>query len=243
MKIKDILGEVEIQQGQGAIIKSDDGKDTLGMVADPATATAVKSMVDSGKLNFGGQNGQPGSMEEETPADPVAQQYTQQLNQLMARATQPWEKAQLAVRLQAVQNGDIPHDARGGAIKVLPPAEWEAKTDPKIVLRMVGVNGEGLSPEFKQKMGGWLSQQATRMGFEESQLSEKKHKDTMAQGGGDVGGKSGGDETDDFIDDVKDKDFERKNRNPGSGNRGPISGGKLKETDELYKWLTIAGIK
>ena len=65
----------------------------------------------------------------------------------------------------------------------------------------------------------------------------------LQQGGGDIGGKSGGDMTDDFIDDVKDKGYERKNRNPGSGNRGPISGDKLKETDELYKWLTIAGIK
>jgi len=90
-----------------------------------------------------------------------------------------------------------------------------------------------VGPQAYQAITGH-SYRVTREGIEEG-----KHKDTIAQGGGDVGG----DATDKFIDDVKDKEYERKNRNPGSGNRGPISGSKLKETDELYKWLTIAGIK
>jgi hypothetical protein len=67
---------------------------------------------------------------------------------------------------------------------------------------------------------------------------EEGHKDTIEQGGGDIGG----DATDKFINDVKDKEFERKNRNPGGGAGSPISG-RLKESDELMKWLTIAGLK
>jgi hypothetical protein len=63
------------------------------------------------------------------------------------------------------------------------------------------------------------------------------HHDTVASGNHDIGG----DATDNFINQVRDKDFERKNRY-GQGERSPISG-KLHEGDELYHWLTIAGIK
>jgi len=55
----------------------------------------------------------------------------------------------------------------------------------------------------------------------------------------------GGDPTDNFIDGIIDKRFERGARGSMSskqtGSFGPVSG--LKESDELYKWLTIAGIK
>ena len=64
---------------------------------------------------------------------------------------------------------------------------------------------------------------------------DEKHHDLISQGNHNVGG----DATDNFIDQVRDKGFERANRgasNPGS--RSPLS-----EKDELYKWLTIAGIK
>jgi len=64
---------------------------------------------------------------------------------------------------------------------------------------------------------------------------QEGHKDTIAQGGGDVGG----DATDSFINQVRDKGYERKNRGAsGVGNKSTLS-----EKDELYKWLTIAGIK
>ena len=74
--------------------------------------------------------------------------------------------------------------------------------------------------------------------FHGSDLDEA-HKDTIAQGGGDVGG----DATDSFISQIKDKEFERKNRTPGGTSASPIGGKKLSEDDELSKWLTIAGIK
>jgi hypothetical protein len=64
---------------------------------------------------------------------------------------------------------------------------------------------------------------------------QEGHKDTIAQGGGDVGG----DATDRFINQIRDKGYERKNRGAnGAGTRSTLS-----EKDELYKWLTIAGIK
>jgi hypothetical protein len=66
---------------------------------------------------------------------------------------------------------------------------------------------------------------------------DESHKDTIAQGGKDVGG----DATDNFISQIKDKEFERKNRGPRTA--GHSSSKKLSEDDELSKWLTIAGIK
>jgi hypothetical protein len=62
--------------------------------------------------------------------------------------------------------------------------------------------------------------------------TQEGHRDTIAQGGGDVGG----DATDRFINQIRDKGYERKNRNESIKST-------LSEKDELYKWLTIAGIK
>jgi len=59
----------------------------------------------------------------------------------------------------------------------------------------------------------------------------KEEQDLISQGNHDVGG----DATDQFIDQVRDKDFEREHR----GNTTSTLG----ENDELMKWLTIAGIK
>lgn len=52
--------------------------------------------------------------------------------------------------------------------------------------------------------------------------------------------KVGGDDTDDFIRDVTDKEFEKVNR-PGVGNRSPVAEQQLKT--ELDKMLTIAGLR
>lgn len=71
-----------------------------------------------------------------------------------------------------------------------------------------------------------------------SMTKEETHHDLMSQGNHDVGG----DATDSFIDQVRDREFERKNRSP-SDSSSTIGGTKLKESDELMKWLTIAGIK
>lgn len=109
---------------------------------------------------------------EEEPADEagLVKQYSTQLQSMLPQVSQPWEKAQIEARIKAVtQDGWIPKDPNGKAIAVLPPAQWEAKMDPQTVLKICGVNGPGLSPEFKQKMGGAVSQGVMKYtGFEES---------------------------------------------------------------------------
>jgi hypothetical protein len=109
---------------------------------------------------------------EEQPADEagLVKQYSSQLQSMLSQVKQPWEKAQIEARIKAVtQDGWVPKDPNGKAIAVLPPAQWEAKMDPQTVLKICGVNGPGLSPEFKQKMGGAVSQGIMKYtGFEES---------------------------------------------------------------------------
>jgi hypothetical protein len=70
---------------------------------------------------------------------------------------------------------------------------------------------------------------------EEEESIVEKHDDTVASGNQDVGG----DATDNFINQVRDKGFERSAR----GSSKSTVPGKLREDDELMKWLTIAGIK
>ena len=75
-----------------------------------------------------------------------------------------------------------------------------------------------------------------------SRNTQEGHHDLISQGNHDVGG----DATDSFINQVRDREFERKNRTPGSSATSPmtkVKPAKLPESDELMKWLTIAGIK
>jgi hypothetical protein len=67
--------------------------------------------------------------------------------------------------------------------------------------------------------------------FQAMSMAKEQHQDLIGQGNHDVGG----DGTDSFIDQVRDKDFERANRGSTTSTLG--------ENDELMKWLTIAGIK
>jgi hypothetical protein len=75
-------------------------------------------------------------------------------------------------------------------------------------------------------------------------LSAVKHeeRDTIAQGGGDIGG----DPTDQWHDEILDKkadDLGHGYTKQRSSQNSPFSETKLNESDELYKWLTIAGLK
>jgi len=67
--------------------------------------------------------------------------------------------------------------------------------------------------------------------FQAMSMAKEEHQDLISQGNHDVGG----DATDQFIDQVRDKDFERADRGNNTSTLG--------ENDELMKWLTIAGIK
>lgn len=158
-------------------------------------------------------------------------QYIQQLNAMKSQYKEPWMQKQLDYRIQAVQQGMIPRSGTGGQIKVLDPVSWEKSQDPKIIARLIGK--DGMSPEYLQKTNAF-GRALDYVGLEE------KHHDTVASGNHDVGG----DPTDEFIDQVKDQDFERQNRpSMGRGSVSPVGSGKLKEGDELMQWLTIAGIK
>jgi hypothetical protein len=70
---------------------------------------------------------------------------------------------------------------------------------------------------------------------EEEESIVEKHHDTVASGNHPVGG----DATDRLINRVRDKGFERAARGP---HKSAVPS-KLREDDELMKWLTIAGIK
>ena len=78
----------------------------------------------------------------------------------------------------------------------------------------------------------------------ETQEEDLEDEDLMGSGVDHL--KNPHDRTDDYINDIVDKRFERGARgsmsSKTSGSFGPVSG-KLQESDELYKWLTIAGIK
>jgi hypothetical protein len=227
MKIKEILGEdgeVTLKPLPGAQqIVAPDGS-VAGTAKDPAAAQAIKAMADKGQLSLGGGDDQQTS--EDSESDPAAQQYQQQLTIMMQQATQPWEKVQLQKRLEAVKSGNVPHDAKGNPIPVLSPQEWEAKTDPKIIARIVGK--EGMSPEYL-KTHGMLDRALDYMGLE-----EEPDEDLISQGNHDVGG----DPTDDFIDSVRDKGFEKAARHH-NGTMSPLS----EDDILLQKMLTIAGLK
>jgi hypothetical protein len=167
---------------------------------------------------------------QEDGQNPLAAQYIAQLTQMMDQATEPWQKAQLAYRKKAVESGQIPRSPQGGAIKVLDPVTWEKTTDPTMIARIIGK--DGLSPEYLKK-----SNMFTR-GLDFIGLEEEGDEDTIASGNHDVGG----DATDNFIKQVQSQNFNRTSR-PSSTTSPLTVPAKLKETDELYKWLTIAGIK
>jgi len=88
------------------------------------------------------------------------------------------------------------------------------------------------------EMTAILSGQKTQqqVDAEKAAATKESHHDLVSQGNHDVGG----DATDNFINQIRDKKWEKANRAPasGTGTRSPLS-----EKDELYKWLTIAGIK
>jgi len=166
------VGKVQQVNPDGtAVIQSPDGK----------TQTVQQTQLQQGDNNTlsmqvpkiqPGQQVDASKTIEEEPADEagLVQQYSSQLQSMLPKVSQPWEKAQIEARIKAVtKDGWVPKDPNGKAIAVLPPAQWEAKMDPQTVLKICGVNGPGLSPEFKQKMGGSVSQGIMKYtGFEES---------------------------------------------------------------------------
>ena len=244
MKVKEITGklletDVQLKPLPGAQAVSVDGR-AVGTATTPQAATAISDLAKKGEFTPTDPTQTNQLTPEEVPGNEPAngeaglvQHYATQLKALLPQATQPWEKAQIEARIQAAtKDGWIPKNPDGSPIAVLPPKEWEAKMDPQTVLRINGVNGPGLSPEFKQKMGGTISQGIMKYtGFEEAQ----KDPDTVDNGNTDIGGPEGGDKTDDFINDITDQAFTRAQR---GGTKSPLG-----SEDPLSEMLRIAGLR
>lgn len=233
MKIKDI---VEASTSLGTIGNTTNGKvqiNTPGgtQSVDPSQITTGPDGKPTIKLPPQGSQVNVQTAEDmPSDASSPAGQYVQQLQAMAQQYKEPWQQAQIQARIKNVQSGNVPKSATGGAIKVLDPVAWEKQTDPTTLSRILGVVGtSAYSPEYL-KQHGMVDRGLSYVGLE-----EKQDDDTIAGGGGDVGG----DATDEFISDVEDKPFTRANRNAASsGSASPLS-----ESDELYKWLTIAGLK
>jgi hypothetical protein len=104
-------------------------------------------------------------------------------------------------------------------------------------------NNPALAQQAAQSQPGHQSVMPSR-----NVSTQEGHRDLISQGDEDVGGDptGGAGYKRGFINDIVDKDFERKNRSPGAdGQASPINKRekRLPESDELMKWLTIAGVK
>jgi hypothetical protein len=243
MKIKDILGEddsMKIKAVSGNDVTIDQGGQEIKTTTDALTPSADKpgsftmKPADPNQMKPGAtvtQSGDQETSEDAGGSDP----QTAQLTQLMNQAREPWLKKFYAYRISYLKdqndfagepgagNGP-PLDGRGNLKPVEPdPMKW-IQQNPSIVKDMPF---DALPPGMKQP--GMVDKLKGAFGMEET------HHDTIASGNHDVGG----DATDNFINQIRDKGFERANRNsPAQGTRSP-----LPEGDELMKWLTIAGIK
>lgn len=113
--------------------------------------------------------------------------------------------------------------------KLTNPTNPEAQNEPKIM--------PGAQLNIQADASNALGHET--MGMAETSEEDLEDEDLIGSGeDGDVGG----DPTDNYIDDIIDKKWERAARSGTSKVVSPVPS-KLAETDELYKWLTIAGIK
>ncbi len=166
-----MVGKVQQVKPDGTVdIQKPSGDTTTVQATALQPGDNNKLTIQTPKIQPGMQVDAEKTIEEQPDDAGLVKHYAAQLQALLPKATQPWEQAQIQARIKAAtKDGWIPRNPDGSPIAVLPPKEWEAKTDPQTVLKINGVNGPGLSPEFKQKMGGAVSQGIMKYtGFEES---------------------------------------------------------------------------
>jgi hypothetical protein len=231
MKLNDVTGrksiyetEVAVKPATGAMEIAIDNKPAF-TAKDQASADAIKNMVSTGAVTPVDPNKTPGAVEEgifgtteeELAKDPsTAGDYYRKLAAL--KNDPRWVGKQNVVQARIEDLLNRINDGKG----IPQPGQ-----------------GQPLGPEldpakFQQKNPGFGEPGALQKGIDRIKSAfQEEHKDTIAQGGGDIGG----DATDDFINDITDQKFTRAQRD-GSGRQS-----KLSENDELMKWLTIAGIK
>jgi hypothetical protein len=245
MKIKDILGEADVtlKPMPGAQEVDIDGK-PVGTATPPQAATAISDLAKKGEFTPAGDDQQT-SEEVSDDTNP----RTKMIHALAHKMG--WGVSDLELlkdhELVALyhKHGDIDEEsgvypsrnpgtpAAAQAAQSNTPAKpvqsvIPSRNNPGLdKLQNVDPSMWGIDPSAKPVQSVMPSRNAN---------SFEGHKDTIAQSGGDVGG----DATDNFINQIRDKKWEKANRAPasGTGTRSPLS-----EKDELYKWLTIAGIK
>jgi hypothetical protein len=215
MKIKDILGEdgnitVASVSGDKAKLSNGQELDAKTLTPDPAKPGQLKAPeMDPNAIKPGAVV----SIGDETTSEDAETPYY-----VDTSTGKPMIKS---------GNGLTPVQPSKLWFELTPDVEAKAHSQGfrKIMISLQGKQISGLE-------GGGKVIVAPR-DFQAMSMAKEEHQDLISQGNHDVSG----DATDRFIDQVRDKDFERKNRNPGGS---PV---RLKESDELMKWLTIAGLK
>lgn len=184
MKIKDVTSEAIVpgqSQQQDVQVKTatnaqevDVGGKAVGMTNDPAAAQQLAQMYKDGKIS--------------SPATPAQEEWgtpeNTQTTAIKAMIADPqwqdprWQK-QLKARLEYAQGHEGEFVGADGKTPMTPasPPDFEKKNGPDWADKQLGVVGRGINA-VKSAFG-----------------MEEDHKDTVAQGGGDVGG----DGADEFI--------------------------------------------
>lgn len=217
MKLNDVTGrksiyetDVAVKPATGAMEVDVDGK-PFGMAKDQQTADAIKNMASTGAFIP--------VQDPNKPQGPVEEGIFGTSEEELAKAP-PGDKA-----------GD--YYRKLVALKTDP--RWAGKQDliqKRIEDLLNRINMDQGVPQPGQ--GQPFGPETDPVKFQQKNPNFKEeHKDTIAQGGGNIGG----DATDRFKKAVIDQKFDRAQRD-GSGGQSTIS-----ENDELMKWLTIAGIK
>jgi hypothetical protein len=233
MKIRDILSEddaMKIKSVSGEEVTLDQGGQEIKTTTDALTPSADK----------------PGAFAMK-PADP--NQLKPGAEVIQATSEEYEEEGQETPYFVDMSSGK-PMAKSGNGMTPIVGAKWSQLT-PEIQTKLDSAGYRTIKVQVNHQIyngfegGGkiWLSApdfQAISVPHQEG------HRDLVSQGNQDVGGDAtgGAGYKRGFINDVTDKGYERKNRSPGSdGSSSTIGSGKLKESDELMKWLTIAGIR
>jgi len=224
MKIRDILGEdgdtIKAVNGDEAVVNMD-GKDvtmaTSNLIPGAQPNTVSVKPADPNEIK-------PGMSVEKTSEEYEAegQDLSAFSTEWLQQAADPNRTGRYMVSVADAQ-AELSARANGKQQSAPPTPDSSAKA--------------GYSKEWLEKAADPNRTGRYMISVEKAQellgKMQETHHDTIASGNHPVGG----DATDRFINQVRDKGYERSQRSH-KGTMSPLS-----ENDELYKWLTIAGIK
>ena len=252
MKIKDILGEADVtlKPMPGAQEVDIDGK-AVGTATTPAAATAISDLAKKGEFT-------PASDEQTTSEDGgeamtmTPQEFMSGMQQTAAEngiSMGPAEMKQAQQMMVTTPTGEVDMIASMQKISQAfqDPEFLKMIDDMKALVAKAEMPTQEVQSPFPSRNPGTpaAADAAAQAGAPAKPVqsavypsrnapTQEGHKDLIRQGNKDVGG----DATDRFIQQIRDTEFEKGNKQGGSGSRSPLS-----EKDELMKWLTIAGIR